>query len=151
MEYPDGTTVIVGDHIWWNEGASVGFVQTIIEGKDEEVAWGLDGPHILISGYHPKNPSDAGYVAYPPSDFADEGIAPLTNEEEELLASAITDASAQSGYREPFLIGVVCSDCQIQAITFSTFDGEKSEEFGRVMIRIRGTTHDHTHVLPTPP
>lgn len=122
----------VGDHIWWNEGTCIGFVGTIIEGKDAEDAWGLDGPHILISGCHPRDPGDAGYVAYPASDFAGEGIGRLTSGEEELLARAVDQVSAQSGYREPFLVGVTCHDCQVRAITFSTFDGDKAEEFGCV-------------------
>jgi len=132
MEYPDGTLVNVGDHIWWNEGTCIGFVGTIIEGKDEEATWGLDEPHILISGYHPRNTEDAGYVAYSPTDFADEGIGRLTDEEETMLARAVAQVAGLPGYREPFLVGVICSDCQAMAITFSTFDGDKSEEFGRV-------------------
>ena len=134
MKYPDGTSVNVGDHIWWNEGTCVGFVGTIIEGKDDEEAWGLDEPHILISGYHPMDPDDAGWVAYPPSDFADEGIGRLTVEEESLLASAVDQVSAMPGYCEPFLVGFICHDCQARAITFSTHQDGETKEFGRVAI-----------------
>lgn len=133
MKYPDGTPVRVGDHIWWNEGTSIGFVQTIVEGKADQKAWGLDEPHILISGYHPRDPDDAGYVAYPASDFVDEGIERLTTSEEEMLARSIAEVRAQAHYREPFLIGVICRDRQAQVLTFSTFDGDKTEEFGRVL------------------
>jgi hypothetical protein len=132
MEYPDGTSVNVGDHIWWNEGTSIGFVRTIVESKDDVKAWGLDEPHILISGYHPTDPDDAGYVAYSPSDFADEGIGRLTPDEEEMLAQAVAEVRSHSRFRQPFLVGVICRDCQAKALTFSTFDGSKTEEFARV-------------------
>jgi len=138
MNYPDGTTVNLGDHIWWNEGNSIGFVRIIIDGKNDEKIWGFDEPHILISGYHPKDPTDAGYVAYPPSNFADEGIERLTPEEEEQLACAIAEVSTQSGYREPFLIDVISRDGRAREITFSTFDGGKTEEFGRVTLSEKG-------------
>ncbi len=138
MEYPDGRPVRVGDHIWWNEGTSIGFVQTIVEGKDDEERWGLDGPHILISGYHPRDRNDAGYVAYAPSDFSDEGIEPLSFEEEELLVCAVAEVSGQSGYREPFLIGLAFRDFRARAITFSAINGDKTEEFGRVILPENG-------------
>ena len=134
MEYPDGTPVNVGDHIWWNEGGCIGFVRTIIEGQSDEKAWGLDEPHILISGYHPRNPEDAGYVSYPPSYFVDEGIGRLTGNEEEMLAPAIAEVRGRSHYREPFLIGVICSDAHAQFLTVSTFEGDKRQEFGRVIM-----------------
>jgi hypothetical protein len=135
MRYPDGMLVNVGDHIWWNEGSCIGFIQTIVEGKAHEKAWGFDEPHILISGNHPRNPDDVGYVAYSPSDFIDEGIGRLIPTEEEMLAHAIAEVRLESRYREPFVIGVIGRDNKAQALTFSSFDGDRIEEFGRVTLQ----------------
>lgn len=134
MKYPDGTAVCVGDHIWWNEGSTIGFIDTIVEGKEVEKEWGFDEPHILITGFHPYNPYNGGYVAYAVSDFSDEGISKLTSEEENLLAEAIAAAKLESDFREPFLIGLVCRECKAESITFSYFDGNKTEEFARYRI-----------------
>jgi hypothetical protein len=135
MKYLDGTPVSIGDHIWWNEGSAIGFVDTIVEGKEAEKEWGFDEPHILITSFHPFKPDSGGYVAYAISDFDDEGISILTIEEESMLAEAIAAAKHESCFREPFLIGLVCRDCKAESITFSYFDGSKTEEFARYNIQ----------------
>ena len=58
-----------GGHIWWNEGTSTGFVQTIVEGLDAEAAWGFDEPRILVSGYQLGSPTIPDTLLIPPRTF----------------------------------------------------------------------------------
>lgn len=81
MKYPDGTTIRVGDLIWWNEGECVGYIQVIAESENEYRRWGLDTPHIFLSNNHPFDPTMLIGVAYPESSMADDGIGLLTEQE----------------------------------------------------------------------
>ena len=96
MLYPDGTSVNKGDLIWWNEGQSVGYVQDVIKTNTDQRMWGLTQPHISIGG-HPYRSQGSGFVVYPASDFADEGIGVLTAAERLELEAAIQHAQTTAG------------------------------------------------------
>ena len=85
MKYPDGTTIRVGDLVWWDEGYFVGYVQVIAESEDEYEGWGLDTPHIFVSSVHPFDPTMLIGVGHPESCLADEGIGLLTAQEQSEL------------------------------------------------------------------
>ena len=106
MNYADSTQVAVGDHIWWNEGVCVGFVCAVVESGEDQNVWGFDKPHVLLSGHHPYDPGDPGYIAYPSSDFEEEGVARLTSAEEEEFKRAVSLVCTEEGFAQPFHVGV---------------------------------------------
>ena len=132
MVYPDGTPVNVGDHIWWNEGSCVGFVCTIIESEADQRAWGFDEPHVLLSGHHPYDPDDSGYIAYPITDFADEGIERLSSAEEEEFERALSHTRSNKGFSRPFHVGIDILSEEDGLWIFSSRQGDELREFGRV-------------------
>ncbi|MGC9944729.1 MAG: hypothetical protein ABSE48_23145 [Verrucomicrobiota bacterium] len=77
MKYPDGSTIQVGDLIWWDEGLCIGYVQAIAESKEEYASWGLDTPHIFVLNSHPFDPAIASGVAHDEACLKDEGIGLL--------------------------------------------------------------------------
>lgn len=88
MMYPDGSTIQVGDLIWWDEGLCTGYVQEIAESKEEYESWGLSEPHIFVSDGHPFDPATRTGIGYPEASFASEGIGRLTPEERLKLEQA---------------------------------------------------------------
>ncbi|MCB1098683.1 MAG: hypothetical protein KDN22_24135 [Verrucomicrobiae bacterium] len=78
MKFPSGEIIRKGEMIWWDEGARIGVVHEVLEEKEELEAWGLEDPHIVLSGSLPYSPDDKGYISYPLSSFVDEGIEMLT-------------------------------------------------------------------------
>jgi len=72
MQYPDGSTVSVGDLIWWNEGTQKGRVALILETEEQKLEWGLSEYGIFIS---PTESEDLKPVVFYSEDsFDDEGI-----------------------------------------------------------------------------
>ena len=136
MTYPDGKQVSLGDHIWWNEGSSIGFVHVIVETLEEQAQWGFDEPHILLSGFHPANPEGPGYVAYPLSEFENEGIGVLTAKEEEDFSEALESAKTTSGFVEPFQVHFEALACEW---VFEELRDSRLHEFARITTRERGT------------
>ncbi len=128
MKYSDGRKVSVGDHVWWNEGSSIGFIHVIVETKGDIKNWGFDEPHILLSGFHPSYPDGAGHVAYPESDFSDEGIAVLTAAEEEDFTQALESAQECYEFAEPFHVRF---DSRVRDWIFEEFRSGSFQEFAR--------------------
>jgi len=91
MKYPDGSTIEVGDLVWWNGGSCVGFVQRIAESSNDYEEWGLESPHIFINTDHPFDQSVTG-IAYPEHTLADDGIGRLTTDERDKLERAMIRA-----------------------------------------------------------
>lgn len=92
MMYPDGSTIQVGDLIWWNEGCCTGYVQEIAESKEECESWGLDSPHIFVSGTHPFDAASRNGIGYPETSFAAEAISRFTPDERIELGLATVEA-----------------------------------------------------------
>ena len=92
MIYPDGSTIRVGDLIWWDEGLCIGYVQAIVESKEEYKSWGLDAPHIFLSNTHPFDSKITSGVCYNRASFDDEGIGLLNPEERKEFDQAILRA-----------------------------------------------------------
>ncbi len=95
MRYLDGKTIKTGDIIWWNEGTCVGRVATIVEPADtaeKMAAWGLDESGIFISPRIRLPLVDGVYQ--PHSDFEDEGIGLMSENELAELYEAIEIAKA---------------------------------------------------------
>ncbi len=97
MLYPDGTSVQAGDLIWWDEGHCVGFVQEVIETETDRRKWGLAHPYISIGG-HPYKPAAPGFVVCAASDFVDEGIGRLIDDDSVHLDAAIQHAQAEARF-----------------------------------------------------
>lgn len=95
MLYPDGSSVQAGDLIWWDEGHCVGFVQEVIETEAELFQWGVTHPHLSIGG-HPYRPGAPGFLVCPASEFADDGVGRLTDEDRTSLNRAIEHALGQA-------------------------------------------------------
>lgn len=80
MRYPDGSTVKLGDLVWWDEGNSVGRIIDIHETKEQCANWGVEEPGVAICY------DGAGmgglFVGCPQRAFPEEGIRRLTTEEE---------------------------------------------------------------------
>ena len=86
--------ISVGQHIWWNEGVCIGFVEDVIETFEQMQSWGLTEPSIAISNIHPfeaiptKHPQHmqgilhGDTVVYALTDLADEGVGLLSDAEE---------------------------------------------------------------------
>jgi hypothetical protein len=136
MTYPDSTKVSIGDHIWWNEGSCVGFVQKIVESESELKNWGFDEPQILLSGLHPFDPGEVGYVSYQASDFGDEGIERFSPAEEADFERAQTLARSDHGLIEPFHVGFDTLSDSGSLWIFSCYEGGKLREVARIKCRI---------------
>ena len=107
LSYPDGRTIKVGDHIWWNEGTCVGYVEDVIENDNQIDSWGLSEASIAVSNIHPyeiicqKHPQEigtvllGGTVVYSLTDLADEGIELLSATDEFEFSSALRLALAR--------------------------------------------------------
>ena len=128
MKYPDGRQVSLGDHVWWNEGSSIGFIHVIVETEDDTKKWGFDEPHILLSGHHPSDPKGGGYVAYPESDFSDEGIMAFSSFEEDDFAQALESARECYEFTEPFHVRF---DSRFRDWIFEEFRNGSFHEFAR--------------------
>ena len=107
MTYLDGSTIHVGDLIWWDEGLRTGYVQEIAESKEEYERLGLSAPHIFVSDAHPFDPATPGPIGYPEASFASEGIGRLTPEERLDLDQATERARSLARIDSAHLISVV--------------------------------------------
>jgi hypothetical protein len=106
LSYPDGKTINVGDHIWWNGGSCVGYVEDLIESEEQIGSWGLAEPGIAVSNLHPrefifrKHPQKigavllGGTVVYSVTELADEGVGLLSATEESEFSWALGVALA---------------------------------------------------------
>lgn len=81
MKYANGTTIRVGDRVWWNEGIGTGFIQKIIE-RDEYLKEGYEEPMIFINYGSSNRENLERCVGYPERGILDDGVDPLTTEEE---------------------------------------------------------------------
>lgn len=104
MTYPDGTRIQVGDLVWFDEGARVGFVQWIWEeARDGDFSWAqTEGPPLFIANRHPYSPSSEGFGSGELHDepcLADEGVGLLDAAElEELrMATALARDRSRAG------------------------------------------------------
>jgi hypothetical protein len=128
MKYPDGRQVSLGDHVWWNEGSSIGFIHVIVESEEEIAKWGFEEPHILLSGFHPAEPDGGGYVAYRESDFSDECIMALSLIEEDDFAKALESAKDCHKFTEPYHVRF---DSRFRDWIFEEFRKGSFYEFAR--------------------
>ena len=94
MKYPDGSTVRLGDLVWWDEGNSIGRIIGINETKEECTNWGVEDPGVAIC----YDGSGIGglFIGYPQRAFAEEGIRRLTLEEERKLDDVFQAARSYS-------------------------------------------------------
>lgn len=98
----------------------------------DQKTWGFYEPHILLSGFHPPDPGGPGYVAYPRSDFDDEGIARLTPEEEDDFAHALDTVKSSAGFKEPFHVKFDILTPAKGEWVFEIFENGEFREFARV-------------------
>lgn len=93
MNYPDGTVIVVGDVIWWNEGGCIGRVACIVDTPDSWISKGLAEPGIFIC-------NDLAFdeltcdVFNSEAQFLDEGIGKLSCDEMRGLTDAIAASRA---------------------------------------------------------
>jgi hypothetical protein len=131
MTYPDGSTVGVGDLVWWNEGHSVGYVQVVAESKDDYESWGLKVPSIFLSNRHPFDRSLGTGVAYDRASFEDEGIGLLSLEELNQLERATAEArrlATASFDTSTYSVTTEVDKCQQVGWVFTLFrDGREVE------------------------
>jgi hypothetical protein len=132
MKYQDGTSVCLGDHIWWNEGSCIGYISAVVETQDDQQAWEFEEPHFLISCNHPYNPDNAGEVAYSVEDIEDEGIERLTPEEEDNLARAIESISHNADFSFPLRVGYDIQNIRTGQWVFGVIDSHGYREIARV-------------------
>ena len=79
MTYLDGTTVKLGDLVWWDEENAIGRISDILETKEQCAdCLGVEDPGVLIC----YDGSDGGLsTGYSRRAFDEDGIRPLTTEE----------------------------------------------------------------------
>jgi hypothetical protein len=106
LRYPNGQPICVGDHVWWNEGACIGYIERIMETDDEIDSWGLSQASIALSNIHPleiiaqKRPQEigavtlGGTVVYSLADLYEEGVGLLSASEEDEFSWAVSAAAA---------------------------------------------------------
>ena len=80
MNYPDGSTVKLGDLVWWDEENSIGRIVGVHETKEECANWGVGDPGVAIC--YDGSVTGGLFIGYPQRAFADEGIRRLTSAEE---------------------------------------------------------------------
>ena len=135
MKYPEGQIVRVGDLIWWNEGVCLGHVQEIIESQSDIKSWGFSQPHIMVDNNHPLDSTLDGVVAYGLSDFEDEGIGLLTEEELLMLEAAVNSAKKVSKTdltSHNYSISTECINHKMVSWIFTIMNGNKIIEEIRV-------------------
>lgn len=94
MRYSDGSTVRLGDLVWWDEENSIGRIIGIHETEEQCANWGIDGPGVAIC----YDGSGIGglFIGYPRRAFAEEGIRRLTTDEEGEVDSVLQAARSFS-------------------------------------------------------
>ena len=72
MTYPDGSTVNLGDLVWWDEENAIGRIIDIHETGDQCMNWGVEDPGVAIcyDGFG----IGGLFVGYPRRAFAEEGV-----------------------------------------------------------------------------
>jgi hypothetical protein len=101
MNYRDGSKVISGDIILWDEGTSLGLVTKILEEEEELYNWNQKYPGVFISFNILEKNFDICHVFLERGDFEDEGIEKCS---ENLLAQILVLARKLSSLRD---LGVV--------------------------------------------
>jgi hypothetical protein len=111
MKYPkkyalgaEPEEIRAGDLIWWNEGVCVGFIQEVMEAREDYERWGLDKPSIALTNLHPFEANEqkhkehigfvtsGGTVVSSEDQLEDEGIGLLSPSERSELEWAIAEA-----------------------------------------------------------
>lgn len=111
MKYPkeyslcaEPEEIHVGDLIWWNEGVCVGYIQGVMEVREDYERWGLDEPSIALTNLHPFDANEqkhkqnigfvtnGGTVVNSENQLEDEGIGLLSPHERSELKWAISEA-----------------------------------------------------------
>jgi len=80
MKYPDGSTVRLGDLVWWDEESSIGRIIGIHETKEQCANWGVEDPGVAIC--YDGSGMGGLFIGYPQRAFVEEGIRRLTTEED---------------------------------------------------------------------
>ena len=143
MKYPDGSTIQVGDLIWWDEGNCVGFVQVIAESKVDYENWGLNAPHIFISNTHPFDAALLTGVAHDLACLKDEGIGLLTADERIQLAQATEQARGLVAGNVDFSTYSVTTDvqhCHLVGWFFTFYKYE--EELKKIRVPVKHITNE---------
>ena len=130
MKYPDGKALQVGDLVWWNEGACVGFVQWIWDpSRDGGFSWAkTNGPPVFILNRHPYEASDGpDGVMHDECSLGDEGVGLLSEKDLDELQSATELARSRSrvgfGGRH-YAVQARSEDCQMIEWHFLIFEGD---------------------------
>jgi hypothetical protein len=132
MNYPDGTPIQVGDLVWWDEGACVGFIQWIWdEARDGDYTWAnTAGPPLFIANRHPYTPSHDAVSAGVLHDelcLAGEGVGLLNAAELDELRRAISLAKihSHSGLGgSSYSVETRVENCQRVEWVFSVYEGD---------------------------
>ena len=129
MKYPreyslgaEPEEIRVGDLIWWNEGVCVGFIEEVMEAREDYERWGLDEPSIALTNLHPFNANEqkhkqcigfvasGGTVVNSEDQLEDEGIGLLSPHERSELEWAISEAKrrvAPEHHGAPYCVSAV--------------------------------------------
>jgi hypothetical protein len=137
VRYPGGSTIRVGDLVWWDEGYCVGYVQVVAESKEEYEGWGLRCPHIFVSNRHPFDPTLGTGVAYDVACFEDEGIGLLTPEERNGLEQAAAKAQMNLKANPDDLTYAVTTEvqnCQQTAWIFTFMKDDEEVEVVKIPV-----------------
>jgi len=122
MHYANGETIELGDHIWWNEGAGLGFIVEIAEKEAAFRKWGLDEPSFFINPGHPFEKFRDSVIAHSQSCVKDEGIDRLTPQEEDVLAQCYALAVKkyeQNDWRAGYTLCSIVEDCTLKGFSFT--------------------------------
>lgn len=134
MKYPDGSPILPGDLVWWNEGSCLGHVQWIWdERRDGDYSWARTvGPPLFISGNFPYRPGDGpDGIIHDESCLDDEGVGPLSAEEREEFRMALDlamDRSARGFEDRVYAVRTRVGEGRLDEWIFSIFEGEHRVE-----------------------
>lgn len=89
MNYPNGTSVSVGDWVWWNEGTAVGRIAKIINTSLLCAAWGVNEFGVFICATNVNSDVPTCDIFYSEACMLDEGICMLTSTDKSAMDIAI--------------------------------------------------------------
>jgi len=129
MKYPEQYSlgaepeeIRVGDLVWWNEGVCVGYIEEVMEEREEYERNGLSEPSVTFTNLHPFEANErkhkqhigfvtsGGSVTTPAHLLEDEGVGLLSDHERAELRWAISEANARAApeHRDlPYFVSAV--------------------------------------------
>ena len=152
MKYANGENIILGDHIWWDEGLCLGYVVEIVETIADQKKRGLDEPSFFLNPGHPKGMFNDRVIGHPQCCVVDEGIDRLTPEEEIELANCFSIAvkkSPKGDWNDGYTVISLIENCTHKGFSF-TLESNKATVSVRLheLAAQQGAARDATKLGP---